>query len=114
MKEQQVKVQKAAWGQISIELDAPQNGYLVINESYSPWWRVQVDDGPWQITHRANYIFQAIYLTQGHHKVKLNYSETPTLIALGLALLTILLMVITQLDWWSKFDTKINSEKVHA
>ena len=114
LKGQQVKVQKAAWGQISIELDIPQNGYLVVNESYSPWWRVQVDDGPWQITHRANYIFQAIYLTRGHHKVKLNYSETPTLIALGISLLTILLMVTAQLKWWPKSVTKINSEKVHA
>jgi hypothetical protein len=87
-----VKVQQAQWGLIKLSVHAPSHGILVVNESYSPWWQAQIDHQPWIRTHRLNYLFQGIPLPAGQHEVTFCYRETYTIIALWIALCTLLLI----------------------
>ena len=107
-----LKVHKAKWGMVSVELEASQDGYLVLNERYSPWWRAKVDHEDWQATHQANYIFQAIYVPKGTHYINLEYRETPTYIALLLSLLTIVFMGVFHLIKQSNHTTKTLKLKI--
>jgi hypothetical protein len=86
MKGSAANVIRSEWGSILLTLDSPEPGILVINEAYSPWWRVQVNGEEWLSTERMNYLFQGIRLPRGHHTVRLEYRETPTLIALPLCI----------------------------
>ena len=107
-----LKVRKAKWGKVSVELEASQDGYLVLNERYSPWWRARVDHNDWQATNPANYIFQAIYVPKGKHYIYLEYRETPTYIALLLSLFTIIFMSLAHLMRQANHTTETLNLKI--
>jgi hypothetical protein len=54
---------------IDIEADAPQGGFLVLNDVWHPWWRAAVDGEPARIL-RANVLFRAVPLAPGAHHVR--------------------------------------------
>ncbi len=61
--------------QISILADSGQDGWLVLSDVWYPGWHAYVDHEKVSIL-RANYLFQAIYLPAGIHKVSFSYSPT--------------------------------------
>ncbi len=89
-----VQIKQAEWGHIQLEINTSQAGYVVINERYSPWWRYKLNQGAWQASHRANYMFQALYVPKGKHQIHLEYHEKPTLFALIVSGLTWVLMLV--------------------
>jgi hypothetical protein len=54
---------------IDIEANAPQGGFLVLNDVWHPWWRAAVDGEPARIL-RANVLFRAVPLAPGVHHVR--------------------------------------------
>jgi hypothetical protein len=54
---------------VQVEVDAPADGYLVLNDPYHPWWRASVDGRDAPIL-RANVLFRAVPVPAGRHRVE--------------------------------------------
>jgi hypothetical protein len=57
---------------IEIESDAPNGGFVVLNDVWHPWWRVAVDDKPVAIL-KANVLFRAVVVPPGRHLVHFTF-----------------------------------------
>jgi Bacterial membrane protein YfhO len=57
---------------VSIDVDASQDGYVVLVESYLPAWRATVDGAAAEVV-RANAAFRAVAVPAGHHRVEMSY-----------------------------------------
>lgn len=58
--------------QIEVNLRAEEEGYLVLSEVYAPGWRAWVDDREAPVV-RANFLFRAVPVSPGDHRVRLVY-----------------------------------------
>jgi hypothetical protein len=54
--------------QITIEAEAPDGGFLVLNDPWHPWWSAYIDGYPTEIF-RANLLFRAVQLPPGRFQV---------------------------------------------
>ena len=59
---------------VEIDIDAGGSGFLVLSDSYHPDWRATVNGKPVAIL-RANYIMQAVPVSEGHHRVVFQFSS---------------------------------------
>lgn len=57
---------------IQIEADAPQGGFLVLNDVWHPWWRATVDARETPIL-RVNLMMRAVALPPGRHVVDFSF-----------------------------------------
>lgn len=55
--------------EIIVQADAPDGGWLVLNDVWHPWWFAQVDGAPAPML-RANVIFRAVAVLPGRHEVR--------------------------------------------
>jgi hypothetical protein len=55
--------------EIDVEVDAPDGGFLVLNDAWHPWWRAEVDGRPTDIL-KANVLFRAVQVGPGTHHVQ--------------------------------------------
>jgi len=55
--------------QVRVSVDAPDGGWLVLNDVWHPWWRVEVDGVAVPLL-RANVIFRAVALPPGARQVR--------------------------------------------
>jgi hypothetical protein len=58
-----------------IEVDAPQNGFLLLADTFYPGWTATIDGATTKIF-RANHSVRGIHLPKGRHEVRFNY-EAP-------------------------------------
>lgn len=70
---------------------------LVWNESYYPGWRVRVDGEPHTVV-RANHFFNGVWLDDGEHTVEFVFVPNNFYLGLGLAGVTLLLLVMLYLN----------------
>ena len=54
--------------EIDVEVDAPEGGFLVVNDAWHPWWRAEIDGQPADIL-KANVLFRAVQVEPGLHRV---------------------------------------------
>ena len=54
---------------IEVDADAPDGGWLVLNDIWHPWWSASIDGAPAEIL-RANGAFRAVTLMPGRHRVR--------------------------------------------
>ena len=66
-------------------------GYLVLSDAYYPGWEVHVNGQPAAI-YRANYLFRAVAISAGSHRVEFTYR--PTIFKAGFALSAISCLII--------------------
>jgi hypothetical protein len=59
--------------QVRVSVEAPDGGWLVLNDVWHPWWRVEVDGVPAPLL-RANVIFRAVALPPGARQVRFYFS----------------------------------------
>ncbi len=64
----QVSIDEYRNGRIEISVNSSQPGFLVLNDSYHPWWYASVDDAPAEVM-KANVIFRAVKVPAGKHNV---------------------------------------------
>ena len=57
---------------LTIEIDAPADGFLLLADTYYPGWRADVDGTPAPI-YRANISVRAVPLIKGRHQVRFTY-----------------------------------------
>jgi hypothetical protein len=55
--------------EVVIDVDAPVEGYLVLNDPWHPWWQASVD-GQTVPMLRANVLFRAVWVPTGSHTVR--------------------------------------------
>lgn len=86
---------------VEIEADASADGYLVLADSDYPGWNAYVDGVATEIL-RANYLFRAVPIAPGHHRVVFVFEPKSVWIGGTLSLLS--LMAIAALafygPWW--------------
>jgi len=63
-----VRIQRYVNTEIDIEANAPDGGFLVLNDVWHPWWRAEVDGHPTEIL-KANVLFRAVRVGPGMHHV---------------------------------------------
>jgi len=92
----------------SITLDAflDINGFLFTSEIYYPGWKAYVDGKESKI-YKANYIFRAVYLTQGFHTIVFKYEPFSFQIGLYLSVLTLLFIsALVAGNAWARLRAK--------
>ncbi|MEM7750656.1 MAG: hypothetical protein AAF346_20580, partial [Pseudomonadota bacterium] len=57
---------------IEIEVQSPDGGWLVLNDTWHPWWYAEIDGRPVEV-HRANVIFRAVQVQAGRHTVRFEF-----------------------------------------
>jgi hypothetical protein len=57
---------------VTIEVDAPGGGVLVLNDVWHPWWRATVDGKEAEIM-QANVLFRAVVVPRGTHVVHFSF-----------------------------------------
>ena len=74
-------------------------GWLVLSEIFYPGWRATIDGSPANV-YRANYLFRAIPLPAGPHRIELSFMPDSFLvgatISLGATLFLVLVAVMTK------------------
>jgi O-antigen/teichoic acid export membrane protein len=82
----QVHIREYTINQVTMEVDMPRRGWLVLTDSYFSDWKafLQIDEGQEQESHiyRANYNFRAVPLDPGNNVVRFRYS--PMSLKLGI------------------------------
>jgi hypothetical protein len=57
---------------VTVDVDTPSGGLLVLNDVWHPWWRATVDGTDAEIL-RANVIFRAVQVPPGKHTVRFTF-----------------------------------------
>ena len=55
--------------EVTLKIDAPQGGYVVLNDVWHRWWQVEIDDEPAELL-RANVLFRAVQVPPGRSTVR--------------------------------------------
>jgi hypothetical protein len=64
--------------EIVIEVDSPDGGFVVLNDVWHPWWRVEVGGKPAALL-RANVLFRAVEVPAGRHVVRFTFAPLRSL-----------------------------------
>ena len=76
---------------LTVEVDAPTRGFLVVNDTWAPGWRATVD-GAGEGVLPANALFRAVPVEAGRHTVELEYRPRSYVIGRALTTATLLLL----------------------
>lgn len=74
---------------LELAIDAPAPGILVINEKHAPGWKATLDGHPITLL-RANYLFRAVLIDGGSHRLEMRYRPLGIIIGSGVWALTLL------------------------
>jgi len=74
---------------MTVETDAPANGFLVIADTFYPGWTAEVDGSAVPI-YRANLSVRAIPMKKGHHVARLHYDPPRWRFGFAVSVLSIL------------------------
>jgi hypothetical protein len=78
---------------ITILVDAPSPGILVIKDGYYPGWETTIDNNPTNIL-RVNGMVRGVYIDkEGHHEIKMIYRPKGFIIGMWLLILTSLFLI---------------------
>ncbi len=69
-----IEIQSYGSGTISFTTNSTREAWVVVSESYFPGWHAYIDDVEVPI-YRANYLFQAVQVPPGAHKVRFVYKD---------------------------------------
>ena len=86
-----------------MKVDAKRDGYLVLLDSYYPGWKAEVDGRAVPIE-RADYLFRAVFVTQGEHTVTFSYEPDSLKVGLLISIATAVLVAagwfVLGVWWW--------------
>lgn len=58
---------------VTVDLDAPAEGWVVVNEAWDPGWRATLD-GRAVPVHKANFLMRAVQVGAGPHRIEMVYA----------------------------------------
>ena len=94
-----VSIVQYSANRISLEVTTPTPCYLLLSEVYDPGWRASIDGRPSRVV-LADYLFRAIYVEPGTHRVSLWFSPPSFWIGLGLSVTTWLVLAAWSVSAW--------------
>ena len=92
--------------QVQVDAQLSEPGILVLTDSFYPGWKVHVDGIEKKIM-RANYLFRAVALPAGSHKVEFIYDPESFKVGLIISLGTAGLLVVIPLVSWFRRRARI-------
>ncbi len=72
--------------------DNPANGWLVVSDIWYPGWQAEVDGRPVDID-ISNYVFQAIAVPEGSHRIELHYAPSSAKIGVASTIMGIIVIL---------------------
>jgi hypothetical protein len=78
--------------QITIDVDAPRDGHLVLTDAYYPGWIATIDGQPVTIE-RADILFRAVHVPAGQHRVEFRYQPQSFAIGAAVSIGTIVMLI---------------------
>jgi hypothetical protein len=79
--------------QLTIDAEAPEDGFLLVADTFYPGWTAQVDGEP-SLVYRANISVRAIQLPKGRHEVRFTYEAPGFARGVQVTVLAIALLVM--------------------
>jgi hypothetical protein len=79
--------------QVVIDAEAPEDGFLLLTDTFYPGWRAQVDGIPTPI-YRANISVRGIQLPKGRHEVRFTYDAPGFARGLKITLLAVSILLL--------------------
>jgi hypothetical protein len=95
---------------ITIEAATDREGFLFLNEIDYPGWKAYVD-GQEEAVLKANYLFRAIRLKAGSHRVVFKFQPTSFYLGATITLLTLVALTVYFFGGWIFFKVKEEQEK---
>jgi hypothetical protein len=80
-------------GRITLRVDAPSSGFVVLSQTYYPGWEARVDGVSVPVI-RANVAFQAVSVPQGAHTVELRFRPTSFIVGSRVTMAAIALLCL--------------------
>ena len=80
---------------VAIDVNALQDGYLVLADAYYPGWTATVDGQPTPIE-RADLMFRAVKIPPGQHRVEMRYQPQSFAVGAAISIGTVVILV----GWW--------------
>ncbi len=81
---------------ILLDVNAPQDGYLVLTDAYYPGWTAMVDGQPADIE-RADLMFRVVKVPAGEHHVEFRYQPQSSAIGAVISIGTVVLLLVVWL-----------------
>ena len=88
-------IEDAGPNTVFIEAHTPSPGFLVLRDTYYPGWIAFVDGVQTEIQ-RADYLFRAVYLSEGSHRVVFPFRPLSVKLGAVISLLSLLSVAM----WW--------------
>jgi len=79
--------------QLVIESEAPEDGFLLLADTFYPGWTAEVDGTPTPI-YRANLSVRAVQLAKGRHEVRFTYGAPGFWLGLEITLLAVSILLL--------------------
>ncbi|MBT3184008.1 MAG: YfhO family protein [Nitrospina sp.] len=89
-----VRVDSYESNTVELSVNSRERSLLFLSDSYYPGWKAYVDGEEVEIL-RANYVFRAVVIEQGEHRVRFEYDPLSFKLGLAITLLTILICGVT-------------------
>ena len=89
-------------GELTVEADLPHPAILLITDAYSDGWRARPLAGSVQNEYQvlpADYVLRAIPLSQGHHRIRLEYSPLAFRVGAWISLVSIIGFICAVVYW---------------
>ncbi len=79
--------------ELVIDAEAPENGFLLLADTFYPGWTAAVDGRPTPV-YRANHSVRGIQLPQGRHQIRFAYEAPGFVRGLQITLLSIAMLLL--------------------
>jgi Bacterial membrane protein YfhO len=79
-------------GYVKILTRADQNKFLVLSDTYSPFWRAEIDTHPAPVL-KVNYGLRGLYVPQGEHRVEFFFRFYPFYFGLAVTFITLAILL---------------------
>jgi hypothetical protein len=89
----QIKILKDNHAELILKVDAPQQTFLVVADTYYPGWQARVD-GKAQEIFAANFNQRAVFLTKGQHEIEFKFSPDSFRYGAIISFLTSLVIIL--------------------
>jgi hypothetical protein len=93
-----VRIVKYENNRMVLTVDTPEAALLFMSEAFYPGWKAYVDGKDEEIL-RANYVFRAIPVGPGSHRIEVVFEPLSFKIGLAVSLLTIFLLIAGWIIW---------------
>ena len=97
----QVEIKEYLPEKVVIKTQSGSPTFLVLTDSYFPAWEAKIDGQPTKI-YQADYLFRAVRLDSGEHRVEFEYKPNGLYLGAVITFSTLLLMIIFALYWIAK------------